>query len=53
MQIFPYTDRYFQIWESLQVEDRVEILLSLIKNLDVFAWNPYKVPKVDPTFITH
>ena len=21
--------------------------------MDVFAWNPYKVPRVDPTFITH
>ena len=21
--------------------------------MDVFAWNPYEVPKVDPTFITH
>ena len=55
MQILPYTDRYFWIGKSLQVlvEDRVEALLSLIHNLDVFAWNPYKVPKVDLTFITH
>ena len=55
MQILPYTDRYFWIGKSLQVlvEDRVEALLSLIHNLDVFAWNSYKVPKVDSTFITH
>ena len=53
MRILNYTDRYFQRGKSLQVEDRVEVLLSLIQNLDVFAWNPYKMPRVDPTFITH
>lgn len=35
----------------MQLEDRVEILL--VQNLDVFAWNPYKVPRVEPTFIVH
>ena len=37
----------------MQVKDRVEVLLSLIQNLDVFAWNLYEVPRVDPTYITH
>ena len=49
----PYTNRYFRIGKSLQVKDWVEVLLSLIQNLDVFAWNLYEVPRVDPTFITH
>ena len=53
MQKLPYTDRYFRIGKSLQVEDQVKVLLSLIQNLDVFAWNLYEVPRVDPTFITH
>ena len=35
------------------VENRVEILLSLVQNLDVFAWSPYEVPRVDPAFIVH
>ena len=30
IQILPHTDRYFQIGKSLQIEDRVEILLSLV-----------------------
>ena len=34
-------------------EDKVETLLFLIRNVDVFAWNPYKVPGVDPEFIVH
>ena len=50
VQIFTYTDRYFRIGESLQVEDRVEILLLLIKNLDVFAWNPYESSQGGPDF---
>ena len=53
VRILPYTDRYFRIGKSLQVKDQVEVLLSLIQNLDVFAWNLYEVPMVDLTFITH
>ena len=32
---------------------RVEILLFLIQNVDVFAWSVYEVPGVDPEFIIH
>ena len=31
----------------------MEILLSLVQNLDMFAWSLYEVPGVDPTFIIH
>ena len=34
-------------------EDRVEMLLFLIQNIDVFAWSPYEVLVVDPEFIVH
>ncbi|XP_023876281.1 uncharacterized protein LOC111988726 [Quercus suber] len=34
-------------------QDKVEMLLLLIQNVDVFAWNPYEVPEVDPEFIVH
>nr|XP_023892690.1 uncharacterized protein LOC112004688 [Quercus suber] len=34
-------------------QDKVEMLLLLIQNVDVFAWNPYEVPGVDPEFIVH
>ena len=33
--------------------ERVEMLLFLLQNIDVFAWNPYEVPGVDPEFIVH
>ena len=53
VQIMLYSERYFQVGKSLLIEDRVEILLSLVQNLDVFAWNSYEVPIMDPTFIMH
>ena len=33
--------------------ERVEMLLFLLQNVVVFAWNPYEVPGVDPKFIVH
>ena len=33
--------------------EKVEALLFLIKNVDVFAWSLYEVPGVDPEFIVH
>lgn len=29
------------------------MLLSLVQNLDVFAWSPYKVPDIDLEFIVY
>ena len=33
--------------------DKIEMLLFLIQNMDVFAWSPYEVPGVDLEFIVH
>ena len=44
VKILPNTDRYFQIGASMGSQDKVEMLLLLIHNVDVFAWNPYEVP---------
>ena len=33
--------------------DRVEMLLLLVQNVDVFVWSPYEVPGVDPEFIVY
>ena len=53
VKILPYSSRYFRIDKSLLVGDRVEILLSLVQNLDVFAWSPYEVLRVDLAFVMH
>ena len=46
-------DRYFQVGASMGGEDKAEMLLFLIQNVDVFAWSLYEVPGVDPEFIVH
>ena len=40
-------DKCFQVGTSMGDKDRVEVLLFLMQNIDVFAWSPYKVPRVD------
>ncbi|XP_030958732.1 uncharacterized protein LOC115980641 [Quercus lobata] len=53
VRILPDTDKYFQIGTSMNNREKVEMLLFLLQNVDVFAWNPYEVPGVDPEFIVH
>ena len=48
VRILPNDDRNFLIGSSVTKEERVEMLLFLVQNIDVFAWNPYEVPGVDP-----
>ena len=31
----------------------MKVLLSLVQNLDIFAWSPYEVPDIDLEFIVH
>ena len=53
VKILPDVDLYFQIGASVGDRDKVETLLFLIQNVDVFAWSRYEVPEVDPEFIVH
>ena len=53
VRIFQNTNRYFQIGTSMNDQEKVEMLLFLLQNVDVFAWSPYEVPGVDPEFIVH
>ena len=53
VRIFPDADRYFQIGTSMNDQEKVEMLLFLLQNVDVFAWSPYEVPAVNPEFIVH
>ena len=34
-------------------QEKAEMLLFLLQNVDVFSWSPYEVPDVDPEFIVH
>ena len=53
IRILPHADRDFRVGKNLSTEDRVEVLLTLARNLDVFSWSPYDIPGVDPTYIMH
>ena len=53
VRILPNDDRSFLIGASMADKERVEMLLFLVQNVDVFAWSPYKVLGVDPEFIVH
>ena len=53
IKILPDTNRHFQIGTSMKNQDKVEMLLFLMQNVDVFAWNSYEVSRVDPGFIVH
>jgi hypothetical protein len=46
-------DKYFKIGRELSPVDRTELIDFLINNMDVFAWDPYEVPGVDPNYIEH
>ena len=34
-------------------QEKEELIGFFRKNIDVFAWSAYEVPKVDPNFICH
>ena len=53
VRILPGDDKSFQIGAGMKDEDRVEMLLFLVQNMDVLAWSPYEVPGVDLEFIVH
>ena len=53
VKILRNVDWYFEVRAGVGDQDRVETLLFLIQNVDVFAWRPYEVPEVDPEFIVH
>ena len=53
VKILSDTNKYFQVGVNMNNEERVQVLLFLTQNIDVFAWNPYEVPWVDLGFIVH
>ena len=41
-------EKFFQIGSQLPQQERKELIEFLKQNIDVFAWNTYKAPGVDP-----
>ena len=46
-------EKYFKIGRELSSAHQTEVIDFLISNIDVFAWDPYEVPGVDPNCIQH
>ena len=46
-------EKYFKIGRELSPDHRTELINFLVSNVDVFAWDPYEVPGVDPNYIEH
>ena len=47
------SEKFFQIRAQLPPLEKEELIEFLRKNVNVFAWNAYKAPGVDPSFICH
>ena len=43
----------FLIRAQLPLQEKEKLIEFLRKNVDVFAWNAYEMPGVDPSFICH
>ena len=46
-------ENFFQVGAQLPPQEKEELIEFLKGNIDVFAWNAYKAPRVDPNFICH
>ena len=46
-------EKFFQIGSQLPQQEKEELIKFFKQNIDVFAWNTYEAPGVDPEFICH
>ena len=46
-------EKFFQVGSQLPQQEREELIGFLKQNIDVFAWNTYEAPRVNPEFIYH
>ncbi|XP_075633839.1 uncharacterized protein LOC142606361 [Castanea sativa] len=46
-------EKFFQVRVQLPLQEKLELVTFFRKNVDVFAWDAYEAPRVDPSFICH
>ena len=46
-------ERFFQIGAQMLLPEKEQLVDLLKRNVDVFAWNAYEAPGLDPNFICH
>ncbi|XP_057501720.1 uncharacterized protein LOC130785552 [Actinidia eriantha] len=49
----PSSDRFFLTGSDLNECERIELIQLLKANIEAFAWTPYEMLGIDPTFIRH
>ena len=47
------SEKFFQIGSQLPQQEGEDLIELLKQNIEVFAWNTYETPGVDPEFICH
>ena len=47
------SEKFFQIEAQMPLLEREQLVDLLRRNVDVFAWDAYEAPRVDPNFICH
>ena len=46
-------ERFFQVGSEVPLQEKGELIRFLRRNVDVFAWDTYDAPGVDPSLICH
>ena len=46
-------EKFFQVGVQLPPHEKQALIEFLRKNVDVFAWDAYEAPGIDPDFICH
>ena len=46
-------ERFFQVGSELPHQEKEELVGFLRRNVDIFAWDAYDAPRVDPSLICH
>ena len=46
-------EKFFQVGTQMPLLEKEQLVEFLRKNIDVFAWDAYEAPGVDPNFICH
>ena len=46
-------ERFFQVRAQIPLLEKEQLVDLLRRNVDVFAWNAYETPRLDPNFICH
>ena len=46
-------ERFFQMGAQIPLQENKQLVELMRRNMDVFAWDVYEAPGLDPKFICH